>query len=135
MKDSIILGDLNAHDTLWHSNLSDDRGKDLADEIGNSDFGVINENNPTRLPANGQPSSPDVSLASFNLLPYTSWEVRKNLGSDHLPIIIKIKTDIKPITSDIRTLINFRKANWQDFKDLTEDEFSKALHPKDVYHG
>ena len=135
MKDTIILGDLNAHDTLWHSSLSDDRGKDLADEIGNSDFGAINEDNPTRLPSNGQPSSPDVSLASLNLLPYTSWEVRTNLGSDHLPIIIKIETDIKPITSDNRTYINFRKANWQDFNKTTEEEFSKAPQPKDVYHG
>ena len=133
MKDTLILGDLNAHDTLWHSQLSDDRGRDLADEIGNSDFGALNEDNPTRLTTNGQSSSPDVSLASLTLLPYSSWEVNTNLSSDHLPITIKIQTDIKPITSDNRTYINFRKANWQEFKEKTEEEFSKLPTPTNAY--
>ena len=49
-KDAIILGDLNGHDSLWHSPLSDVRGNMLAEEIRDSEFGVLNEDLPTRLP-------------------------------------------------------------------------------------
>ena len=133
--DTLILGDLNAHDALWHSSLSDDRGRDIADEIGNSDFGTLNDDNPTRLPSNGPQSSPDVSIASQSILPYATWEVKTSLGSDHLPILIKLQSDIKPTTSDKRTFINFRKANWEDFKNQTEDDFSQLPPPTDVYTG
>ena len=100
MKDTIILGDLNAHDTLWHFSLSDDRVKDLVNGIGNSDFGAINEDNPTRLP-------------------YISWEVRTHLGSDHLPVIIRIETDIKTITSHqcfVSGSVSFGRISFRRYK-------------------
>ena len=135
MKDTLILGDFNAHDPLWFSPLSDDRGRLLADEIGNSDFGVINEDSPTRLPSNGPQSSPDISLASLALLPYITWETKTEMGSDHLPITIKIETEIKQITSDIRIYINFKKADWTAFQTETEVEFAKLTQPNDVHDG
>lgn len=126
--DTLILEDFNAHDPLWYSQLSDTKGSVLADEISNSNFRVLNEDSPTRLPTNRQPTSPDFSLASLSLPPYSSWKTRTNLSSDHLPIIINIVTDIKPITSDNRTFINFRKADWQKFQSGTEAEFSNLPH-------
>ena len=39
-------------------------------------------------PSNANPSSPDVSLASACLITSTNWQTKKNLGSDHLPILI-----------------------------------------------
>ncbi|ESO00247.1 hypothetical protein HELRODRAFT_176105 [Helobdella robusta] len=56
-------GDINAHDPLWNSSLEDTRGETLASEIENSGCGTT----PTRLPASGQPSSPDISVASDTL--------------------------------------------------------------------
>ena len=41
-EDSLILGDLNAHDDLWNSSINDERGQAIVDEISNSEFGVIN---------------------------------------------------------------------------------------------
>ena len=136
-KDAIILGDLNGHDSLWHSSLSDARGNMLAEEISDSDFGVLNEDLPTRLPLSQdcQPTSPDVSLASLPLLPFTSWTTKTQLSSDHLPIILSIQTDIKPITTDDRTYINFRKADWSKFYVETEKLFATLTTPNDVYKG
>ena len=133
--DTLILGDLNAHDALWHSPISDSRGSIISDEIGNSNFATINEDSPTRLPSNGQPTSPDVTLASLSLLPYLSWTTQTELSSDHLPITISLETEIKSIPSENKTFINFRKADWDKFTTLTEDKFSKARPPTDVYSG
>ena len=131
--DALILGDMNAHDPLWFSSIQDPRGERFAEEIGNSNFGVLNEDTPTRLPPNGQPTSPDISLASMSIIPYTRWETMTAMNSDHLPIIINIKSDIKPELSENRKFINFRKADWQSFKESTEKEFAKLRPPANVY--
>ena len=121
--DSLVLGDFNAHDPLWHSSIQDTRGSEIADTIGNSSYGVLNENMPTRLPSNGTATSPDISLASISLMNSTEWSTSTSLGSDHLPIIIKISTKINPIKSDFRNFINFEKADWNKFTSMTEEAF------------
>ena len=60
--DSLVLGDFNAHHSLWHSETTDTRGNQLADSISISSFSVLNTDSSTRLPGNA--STPDVSLAS-----------------------------------------------------------------------
>ncbi len=127
--DALVLGDFNAHDSLWHSNIQDTRGAEIADEIGNSSYCVLNENLPTRVPTNGQPTSPDISLASTSIVNSTEWKTKTCLGSDHLPIIIKIKTSINPIKSDFRNYINFNKADWEKFTKITEQEVLKLPDP------
>ena len=62
--DTLILGDFNAHHSSWHATSTDTRGKNLADSICNSDFGILNWDTPTRLPSNITPSSPDVGTAT-----------------------------------------------------------------------
>ena len=110
--DSIILGDFNAHNPLWHSSIQDPRGDKIADDIGDSNFGVLNEDLPTRIPTNGQPTSPDISLASTSLLPHIEWETKTALSSDHLPIIITVNTNIQTTKSDFRKYVNFKKADF-----------------------
>ena len=135
MKDSIIIGDFNAHDALWFSSLSDARGNALAELIGDSAFGVLNCDKPTRIPTTGQPTSPDLSLASLSLLPVIEWDTITKFSSDHVPIQISIQADFHQQYSDRRTFVNFDKANWEDFTKLTEEEFSKSRKPTDVQKG
>ena len=66
--DSLVLGDFNAHHSLWHSGTTDTRGNQLADSVSISSFAVLYTDSPTRLPGNADPSSPDVSLASASLI-------------------------------------------------------------------
>ena len=80
-------------------------------------------------------TSPDITLASLNLLPYTSWHTHTTLGSDHLPIIVTLVTDLQRTPSDNRTFTNFKKADWQKFTEDTEIEFSKQQTPPDIYKG
>ena len=133
--DSIVLGDFNAHSSLWHSSIQDARGELIADEIGDSAFGVLNENTSTRLPSSGQSTSPDISIASTSLLPYIDWETKQALGSDHLPIILNVKTNIQPVKSDFRKYINFKKADWDKFTNITEMRFNRIPEPTNVHEG
>ena len=131
--DSLVLGDINAHDELWFSRIQDQRGSSLADEIADSYYGVLNENNPTRLPTNNQPTSPDVSLASYSLLPHAKWETVTSLGSDYLPIIITLTSTINPSFSENKAFINFNKADWPSFKADIENALENHNIPSDVH--
>ena len=52
-----------------------------------------------------------------------------------MPIIVKIETEIKPITSDYRMFINFKKADWTRFQTETETDFSKLTQPTNIHKG
>ena len=66
---TIIAGDINAHHEHWFSKGNqDNRGRAFADAIDQSNFGVANEDQDTRITPNNI-SSPDVTLASSDILP------------------------------------------------------------------
>ena len=94
---SLILGDVNAHHDLWLSEAtSDARGRKIVDTISGLDFGIINDYHPTRA-ANNSTSSPDISIASSNIIPSTTWKAELKMKSDHLPIIISLSTEIQKV--------------------------------------
>ena len=90
--DVIVCGDFNVHHGGWHSTLVDIRGETLANTIENSPLIVLNEDTPTRLPTNGNPTSPDISLASAHLALASHWSTLVGLNSDHLPILVALPT-------------------------------------------
>ena len=92
--DTLILGDFNAHHSSWYSSSTDTRGTMLESMVSGSNFGNLNWDSPKRLPGNGNPISPDVSLASASLITSTNWQTKTNLGSDHLPILISLQMDV-----------------------------------------
>ena len=102
----------------------------LAEEIGSSNLGVLNSEKPTRLPSNGRPTSPDISLASPSLLPVSDWDTHTTFSSDHLPITITISAKIEKSFSERKTFTNFNLADWDSFYALTHEEFSKLLTPE-----
>ena len=102
----ILAGEANAYCTLWHStNPENTRGADLLQEIDDSSFGVLNAKHPTRLPKGDQPSSPNISLASSDLLLDLTWKTEITLGSDHLPLKIELKRDTET-RAPKRTFVN-----------------------------
>ena len=85
--DSLVLGDFNAHHSLWHSGTTDSSGNQLADLVSISSFAVLNTDSPTRHPGNADHSSPDASLASASLITSSEWQTHTTMSSDHLPIL------------------------------------------------
>ena len=49
--DTLILGDFNAHHSSWYSSLTDSKGTMLESMVSGSNFGILNWDLPTRLPA------------------------------------------------------------------------------------
>ena len=132
---ALILGDLNGHSKLWHSNVDEDaRGRLMANSINDSDLGILNEDSPTRVTA-ACSSSPDISLSSSDLLPCSTWTALPALSSDHLPIIVSLKVNISKSFAPQKTYINFEKADWEGFQDFTEGKFANLPPPNDPIKG
>ncbi len=130
---SLVLGDANAHNELWNSTLSDDRGELFADIITQSSHGILNGDQPTRSPTNGPEASPDISLATPDILISAEWSTQKALSSDHLPIIVKLpKANNSPLQAPKRTFVNLAKADWNNFQLQTESQFADTPLPTDV---
>lgn len=135
MNDCLIVGDINAHNDLWFSDIqSDSRGEDIAEQIDASSFGILNEHSPTRIAQDTQ-SSPDITLASDSIFPSASWQVLTSLGSDHLPIIVTLGRSVSKVESHKQTFVNFSKADWAAFEEFTEEKFSKQYLPLDTYNA
>jgi hypothetical protein len=126
--DTIVLGDFNAHHDDWFSTHSDLRGVSLANAIDNSDLCSLNLDSPTRLPINGSPFSPDLSLISAHLVPSVSWSTNTRLNLDHLPISISFLGDILPSKAQ-RTFTNFGRADWEALTTMTELSFHRTSPP------
>lgn len=133
--DCIVMGDFNAHHSLWHSAKEDDsRGNDLAEQVDHSHFGILNDDSPTRV-TSACVSSPDFTLASPSLLTGIDWKTKVALDSDHIPIIISIPVEITKCKSDRNTYINFLKADWESYNQHTEQKFANIRAPRNVHHA
>ena len=121
---TLILGDINAHHSVWYSSSTDTRGTLLENMISGSNFGILNWDSPTMIPGNANPSSPDISLASASLITSTNWQTKTNLGSDHLPILISLQMDLTINPIHHRTSFNLKKTNWDRYHKEIEDKLS-----------
>ena len=106
---TLILDDFNAHYALWHSNPMATRGRTIADTTNGSTSGNLNRDTPTRFPSKEDPCSRDDSLASSSIISPISWQTLTSLGSDHLPILIRLQMNPFLIPGRCRTYINLKK--------------------------
>ena len=127
--DSLVLGDFNAHNSLWHSGTTDTRGNQLADSDSISSFAVLNTDLPTRLTGNTDPSSPDVSLALASLITSSEWKTHTTMNSDHMPIHIGLQATAT--SSPARHRINIKKADWMRYRQEIERKLSSRHLPTD----
>ena len=127
--DSLVLGDFNAHHSLWHSRTTDSRGNQLADSVSISSFAVLDTYSPTRLPDNADPSSTDVSLASASLITSSEWHTQDH---EFRPSAHHWITDnCYLISCRHRTYINLKKADWTRYKQEIERKLSSRHLPTD----
>ena len=133
--DALILGDWNGHDSAWFSPIDDDRGDHLVSEIEMSNFVILNQDSPTRLPGSNQRStSPDISLILAHLALAVNWSVDTKLSSDHLPISISFVDD-QPNPRVSRSFTNFHRANWNGFRTELESLVSLLPPPSSCASG
>lgn len=118
----IVQGDFNCRHTLWGSHCCDPISSyilDLADVVN---LCILNDGTPTRRTSPLQnPSVPDLTLASPNLIHSLSWTVTSNsLGSDHLPIVITLLNSSIHTPPSQEPLLKYRlrSADWNEFRDI-----------------
>lgn len=124
----IILGDWNIHHPLWYTKINTHNiAQRQADTIIKSNCIILNNGQLTRIPdrPNQNPSAVDIFLISPSLLAEAHWAVGDDpLGSDHLPILIKITPVAPPLLETSlspKGKFNIDKANWPLYSKLISE--------------
>ena len=115
----IVGGDLNAHNGAWDSKVrADARGEEVLSWADDRGLFVLNDGCVTRVARGvGTESSPDVTLCSEALIDCLEWSVRRELGSDHFPILISHKSDVSSHESEMELVWNWKEARWDEYAD------------------
>ena len=123
-KPFILMGDFNAHSTLWGCRDTNVKGREIEDFISKHDFCLINDKTHTYLhPASGSYSSLDLTICCPEVAPHFTSKVDKDLhGSDHFPIVI---SEVGPSVQERPQRWKLHKANWEQFKLHCE----QTIHP------
>jgi len=97
----LLLGDFNAHSSLWGCSKTDVRGKLVEDILLKRNLCLLNDGSYTYLhPATGSLSAVDLNIATPSLYLDFSWQVISDQhGSDHFPICIHSYTTAPPVTN------------------------------------
>ena len=126
----LLLGDFNAHSTLWGNKSTDSKGTAVEDLLLQNNLCLLNNKQHTYVhPATGSFSSIDLSLCDPSLFLDLSWSVHNDqCGSDHFPIIIQ--QSIRTPTGNPQRW-KLLKAKWDDFNDqcssqLTSDQITRG---------
>ena len=118
---TIIVGDLNSHHSLWGSNIDTNAGKHIAEMLETSNFCVINSGQITRIDDRSE-SAIDLTIVSDRLSGQAEWEViQEPCGSDHLPILttLNFSPEIEEIKLPKKFI--FEKADWSEYKTLLNE--------------
>ena len=116
----LLLGDFNAHDSLWGCTSTDTKGQEVANFLLQSNLCLMNKKDTTYIhPATGSRSSIDLAICDPALFLDLSWNVHDDLcGSDHLPIILSQSIGLPPASPQRWRL---DKADWDEFSNLCRD--------------
>ena len=120
----VILGDFNAHHTVWGSEQCCVRGRSLERFTHEQSLSVLNSGTRTHftLPS-GQTSVLDLTICSPQLAQYFTWTVAGDpLGSDHFPIWVEHSDE--PELGPRPQRWNLRKADWSEFSSRIEAALS-----------
>ncbi|CAL1535307.1 unnamed protein product [Lymnaea stagnalis] len=119
---TLIGGDFNGQATLWGYKRVNNTGRKLLDLCNSTNLCIMQsvETPPTCIhTSNGRESRPDLTIISSDLRHKSTLNVLKDIGSDHLPILIKIgKNDVLAKSSRPNTW-RYQSANWTKFASLT----------------
>ncbi|KAF4527282.1 hypothetical protein B566_EDAN007003 [Ephemera danica] len=137
----IIGGDFNAHHTLWGGRFNSSKGNEIVKFINDNDVILLNDGSFTRIGATNQHNSAiDLTFVSANAFTTSAWQVHQDsLGSDHLPIITKIKLrhnnqNLPQTTPENRR--NYKAINWPIYSDTLQaqlDNIPIPIEPLEAY--
>lgn len=115
----ILLGDLNAHNEIWGSRLTDRRGHMLEEIITGENLVLLNTGEQTHLTmANGSLSAIDITICSSTIAADLQWSVLDDTyGSDHFPLMTSMERFLNKEYRTPKWILE--KANWKKFTEIT----------------
>jgi endonuclease/exonuclease/phosphatase (EEP) superfamily protein YafD len=119
---TICIGDVNAHHPKWSLGNGNKRGTQLFGIIQANRYEVLGDKNyPTRYnPSTGKSGSPDLAIVDKkNVGNIKEWKTGRDVGSDHLPIIVTLTT--QPHKRTIH-----KRNNWT-YSKCKVDEYEKHI--------
>ena len=133
-KPFILVGDFNAHSSMWGSMTTDTRGQIIEDFIMTNDICILNTNAPTYCtPSTGKMSCLDLAFCSSDLYIHLNWEVHDNpYGSDHLPCLIHLTQPTPVPTKPQRWKLHL--ANWTLYSGYAslEKEYDECMSVDEI---
>ena len=97
-----------------------------------AEYTILNEYEATRLPTNGQSTSPDISLASNDIALLSLRSVSTCLASNHLPILITINSELSTIDGLRRTYIIFKNVDWARYAEVCDEYLAEVGETRTV---
>ena len=132
LSNTIVLGDVNGHNEEWSRGVADIRGDRIATEVDASNYSVLNNPDISTRPCSD--TSPDVALVPTPWALSFDWITSTALNSDHLPVSLLI-ADESPPSRVGREYTNFKKAEWEEFKNESESLFADLPLPTSCAEG
>jgi hypothetical protein len=127
---SLFIGDFNAHaPELSFCDNTNETGRILCDFIASSCFSILNDDSPTHSCfAHGNPYRIDLALGNARFLPFfQDFSIGEDIGSDHVPIIVKCNFSHLPPSVPSNPRFDFRNADWCAFQDIVETLLPDSL--------
>ena len=114
-KPFLLVGDFNAHSTLWENRNTDSKGRLIEKIIENFNLCILNTGSPTFIHFGTKSRTIiDLSLCTPDLFLNLNWRVSDDLhGSDHFPIIISENN--QNLNATTLPKWKFNKADWEKF--------------------
>ncbi|XP_071579156.1 uncharacterized protein [Temnothorax nylanderi] len=128
--DSIILGDMNAHNVVWNCPTTNDKGDLLYEVMDEEDLMCINTDTKSRQGLRGQRNSNlDLMFGSRGIVDRVSYrQLEETWDSDHYPISFSF--DVHPqIYRKATNRLSTRRTDWSRFGRLVESEVVSSLLP------
>ena len=134
-ENEIIMGDFNAHDALWDDFARPNaRGNSLCENMIDNNIVTLNDSNiHTRVDrANGNKSSPDITLVHESNNTCISWDAIDRCTSDHRPIVIEMRINTDQEYDTGRLVWKWKKANWSRYKSDIDKYIGNYDHTKSI---
>ena len=115
-----FAGDINANHISLHHSSTNAHGRQLLSIFDTKRLHYIGPDFFTSFTHRGK-GRPDLVFGNRAALAYhTHLQPGPNIGSDHIPIIIKISTS--PILNKERPIFRYKQADWESFKSTLADQ-------------
>jgi hypothetical protein len=121
---SFSFGDFNAHNPMWGSISTKNKGNITEQLIDNFKLCLLNNPSPTYLhPATCTFSCIDLSIVHSAIYLDFDWKVLDDqYGSDHYPLLL---TSNDSIPDERRQIFKFKKVDWETFTRLSSIDLTK----------